>query len=266
MKTTSTMLVLLLPVLAFFSIAFSKPVETEVAAEYLAMADHSNPQEMLLTKALEAHGWAAKEAVHYQFTFRKKRYTFFEDDKGNYRYTVTRKAEDQSIVETLTNQGFQRAVEGQAIDLSSEDVSRYSEALNSVIYFATLPHKLNDPAVIRAYGGTATVAGTTYELLEVSFKQAGGGKDYQDQFLYWVHRERGTIDYMAYNYQVNGGGVRFRKAFNPRTVAGIRFQDYENYKAPVSTDLAQLPQLWEAGKLELLSTIETADVESITQP
>ena len=39
------------------------------------------------------------------------------------------------------------------------------------------------------------------------------------------------MDYLAYLYHVNGGGARFREAHNIRTVEGIRFADYRNYKA-----------------------------------
>lgn len=64
------------------------------------------------------------------------------------------------------------------------------------------------------------------------------------------------MDYFAYNYQVNEGGVRFRAAFNTRVVAGVTFQDYINYEAPIKTPLKDLPGLYEQGKLKEASNTD----------
>ena len=92
--------------------------------------------------------------------------------------------------------------------------------------------------------------------MEVTFRPEGGGRDYQDRFLYWIHRDRSTVDYLAYSYDVNDGGIRFREAFNPRTVGGVRFADYRNY-APDSVEprLEALAQMFEADSLTLVSEI-----------
>lgn len=48
------------------------------------------------------------------------------------------------------------------------------------------------------------------------------------------------MDFLAYEYNVNGGGVLFREAFNSRMIEGMRFQDYINYGALVGTLLDSL--------------------------
>ena len=132
-----------------------------------------------------------------------------------------------------------------------------------MVYFATLPHKLKDPAVNKSYKGTTTIKGKTYHVLQISFNEEGGGVDHEDIYHYWINTETNYIDYLAYNFIVNGGGVRFRSAYNPRTVDGIRFQDYVNYKAPKGTPLADLPGLLEKGELKQLSLIETEEVKNL---
>jgi len=98
--------------------------------------------------------------------------------------------------------------------------------------------------------------------VKISFQQEGGGADHHDVFMYWIHKNDFTIDYLAYKFQVDDGGIRFRKAFNQRVVEGIRFADYENYSIEdFSTPLKDLDELYEAGKLELLSTIETENIQ-----
>jgi len=114
-----------------------------------------------------------------------------------------------------------------------------------------------------AYVGQEKVKNVLYEVIEVTFDKEGGGKDYDDEFYYWINRETYLIDYLAYNYQVGKGGVRFRSAYNKRNIAGITFQDYINYKAPVGTPISELPSLYESDKLIELSRIETENITKI---
>jgi len=57
--------------------------------------------------------------------------------------------------------------------------------------------------------------------------------------------------------------VRFRTAENKRTVGGIVFQDYINYKAEKGTDLSILPELWKSGQLKKLSEIRTEKIQQL---
>ncbi|MGB5274183.1 MAG: DUF6503 family protein, partial [Flavobacteriaceae bacterium] len=115
-------------------------------------------------------------------------------------------------------------------------------------------------AVNKTYAGETTIKEKNYDVLEITFDQKGGGKDHDDEFMYWIDTDTKHIHYLAYRYSSSGGGVRFRSAYNPRMVSGIRFQDFINYEAPVGTPLDSLPGLYEAGKLKELSKIETANV------
>ncbi len=66
---------------------------------------------------------------------------------------------------------------------------------------------------------------------------------------------------MAYEFQVNGGGQRFRKAFNERKVGGIRFVDYQNYKnTQLDHHVHDIDKLYESGTLELLSEIRLEEI------
>ena len=70
------------------------------------------------------------------------------------------------------------------------------------------------------------------------------------------------IDYLAYKFYTGEGGARFRVAYNPREIGGLRFVDYKNYKVDPwkSVDLKDLGEMYETGKLELLSGIVTEDI------
>ncbi|MFK7969401.1 MAG: DUF6503 family protein [Bacteroidia bacterium] len=255
--------------LCFFACSHSEqaPKETEQKVQITEAAPPPATKEItkadiVLNQAFEAHGGEAYNSAHYEFVFRKKQYTF-HNSGSDFRYTVERSEKGNSVVDILDQNGFQRLVDGKPDTLSEKKIAGYTGSVNSVIYFVTLPHKLLDPAVNLRHQGRAAIAGKDYDVLEVYFDEEGGGTDHDDEFYYWINSETHLIDYLAYSYRVNGGGVRFRSAYNPRTVDGIVFQDYVNYKAPVGTHLAELPGLFEEDKLEKLSLIETEDVRSL---
>ncbi len=134
-------------------------------------------------------------------------------------------------------------------------------SVNSVVYFALLPYKLNDPAVNKRFLGESIIKGQPYQAVEVTFEQEGGGGDWNDVFVYWFHKEHRTMDYLAYLYHVNGGGTRFREAHNIRTIEGIRIADYRNYKSE-STDLP-LVEYAEAFSTDTLIKVSDVDVENV---
>jgi hypothetical protein len=139
---------------------------------------------------------------------------------------------------------------------------RYKASVNSVIYFACLPYGLNDHAVEKSLIGRKEINGISYYKIRVTFKEQGGGEDFQDQFIYWVNPENYNIDFLAYEYFSDGGGLRFRQAFNSREVSGIRFNDYINFKPKTDLDvnLENIDDHFIAGDLEELSRIQTENI------
>ncbi|MFT6000116.1 MAG: hypothetical protein ACI81P_002576 [Neolewinella sp.] len=224
-----------------------------------AAAPEKSPAEKILDQVILAHSDGKYDAAHYQFVFRDKTYTF-HNDGGNSTYTLTQKKDGSTQFDQLINGIFTRQIAGKPVTLTTKETASGTEGLNSVIYFATLPHKLSDPAVNLHHDGTIMVKGKSYDALEVNFKKEGGGVDHDDNFRYWINQETHRIDYLAYDYLTSGGGVRFRSAYNPRVVDGILFQDYINFKAPLGTALASLPEMLEKETLEKLSVIATEDV------
>ncbi|AWG20722.1 hypothetical protein FFWV33_03785 [Flavobacterium faecale] len=213
----------------------------------------------IVNTAIEAHGGKLFETADFSFDFRGKKYRF-KNDGSNYEYSAQGQKGDSLIMDVMTADKFERSINNKLQTLSKEDAAKYGESLNSVIYFATLPYKLQDASVHKKYIEETTIKGKKYDVIEVTFGQDGGGKDFDDQYQYWINKDSHKIDYLAYNYQVNEGGVRFRAAFNTRVIDGVTFQDYVNYEAPVKTALKDLPALYEQGKLKELSKILTENV------
>jgi hypothetical protein len=218
----------------------------------------------IIQQAIDTHGGNAYENKRIEFDFRKF-HLVLEQQGGRFQYTRThRDSAGVLIEEVLTNTGVTRKLNGQQQTLDSAQTSKYSQAVNSVAYFVLLPHKLNDQAVMADHAGENQIDGQTYDKIRVRFRAEGGGNHYQDTFFYWFNTKTHTMDYLAYSE----GGPRFRKAINPQTVGGIRFQDYINYKGDTSdtTSVGTYDQRFTARQLTELSRIEQKNIRVTALP
>ncbi|MEL6561997.1 MAG: DUF6503 family protein [Bacteroidota bacterium] len=220
----------------------------------------TDPQS-LVDQSIKSHGFDRLTNKSISFKFRKKTYSVARKADG---YIYKRVFTDSlgTIVDELKNSSeLVRKVNGSTTSLNEKEVKIATEAVNSVLYFFQLPYGLNDAAVNKQYAGEDEISGVKYHLVSVTFKQEGGGTDFQDEYMYWINQSDNTIDYLAYNYIVNEGGVRFRKAINRKTVDGLVFQDYINYKpADKKTPLKELSKLYQENKLIELSRIIAEDI------
>ncbi|MHA7058955.1 DUF6503 family protein [Aquimarina sp. M1] len=212
--------------------------------------------EHIVDKAIENAGGAKFENARIHFTFRGKEYRSTRDS-GSYQLERLIQGKEGLIHDILTNSGLSRSIENCSVKVADSMVTKISDGVNSVHYFANLPYGLNAPAVRKELIGESTIKGASYYKVKVTFDQEGGGTDFEDEFMYWIDKNNFTIDYLAYKYAVNGGGIRFREAYNPRIINGIRFVDYNNYKIDdLSTSLSTLDSMFENDQLKLVSKIE----------
>jgi hypothetical protein len=233
-----------------------------VLVSLFAFACNTQPTaQSIVDKAIEQHGGLLYEAVEVTFDFRDRHYVLIHN-QGDFQYERHFKDSTGAIKDVLSNEGFTRYLNSVDITDTVKKAAAYSRSVNSVAYFALLPYRLNDPAVQKELLGTVEIKGEPYHKIKVTFNQEGGGEDFEDQFIYWIHQDNHTMDYLAYLYYTDGGGKRFRAPYNQRVVNGLRFADYENYKQ-VSTDvdLIKYDSLYEQNQLELLSRIELKNLK-----
>ena len=218
-----------------------------------------DPQ-ILVDHAISAHG-ANFSGRKVSFDFRDRTYTLRKGKKSTY----IRAWQDDSLgfVQDILIDGinFTRFQDGDSVELDEEWTGKHARSVNSVFYFFQIPYVLNDPAAIKKYVGEFEIKGEPYLGIQVTFIEDGGGEDHEDVFVYWIHKEFTTVDFFAYSYITEEGGVRFREAINRRKSGGLLVQDYINYKADRGTPLQKLPGLFNQGKLEELSRIENTKVK-----
>lgn len=216
----------------------------------------------IVNRAIETSGGEQYQTAHISFDFRDIHYTS-KRNNGLYEFSRTRTdSAGNVILDCIDNHGFQRTVNGNAVSLPDSLARLYSNSINSVHYFVQLPYGLNDAAVNKTLLDTVSLKGSAYYKIKVVFDEDGGGEDHEDVYLYWFDRTDYSLDFLAYSFHTDGGGMRFREAFNEREKGGIVFRDYRNYK-PVnpSVDFYALDSLFEADQLQLLSVIENENIE-----
>jgi hypothetical protein len=215
----------------------------------------------IVNLAIEAHGGKDFESAQIAFDFRNRHYQIFKSPE---RFEYVREFTDSTgfVRDVLNNDGLVRTIDEEEVSLPEERVSAFSNSINSVAYFAFLPYGLNDAAVIKKYLRETEIEGKPYHLVKVTFRPEGGGEDYDDEFLYWFDHETYHLDYMAYSYHTDGGGVRFRKVIKQHEKNGLILLNYENYKPEDrNTRVEEMEALFKAGELQLLSEILLENVQ-----
>jgi hypothetical protein len=220
----------------------------------------------VIDSARAAHGASVLNQAEVTFDFRGDAYRLRQNQGRFHYWRAYTDSLGRSVVEGLTNDGLYRVVEGDTVSLSSSERGGVETTVNSVAYFTLLPAPLGDPAVQPTYDGRDTIDGTTYHRVRVTFRQEGGGQDWQDVFLYWFRTDTYAMDYLSYAYGQGPGeeaGTRFREAYNVRRRNGVRMADYRNYTADTLTAdaMARYPDLLEGDVLTLVSTIEIDSVQ-----
>jgi hypothetical protein len=223
--------------------------------------DNPNEAQYIVDKCIEKHGGATFETAIINFDFRERNYQIFKSPQG-FQYIRAFKDSTGLVKDLLSNNGFKRTVNGEPQELPDERIQAFSNSINSVAYFAFLPYGLNDSAVKKEYIRETELEGQPYHLIKVTFAAEGGGDDFEDTYLYWIHTKNYTLDYLAYDFITNGGGVRFRKVLNRQSHEGIIIQDYLNYQPKdKNAKLEDMEELFRNGQLELISEIILENVK-----
>jgi len=219
-----------------------------------------NPADAVVDKAIARVGGNVLDNATITFDFRD---THYKAQRENGKYALTRCSDNacEDTVDVVNNNGFERTINGKSINLADSTAEKYGNSVNSVHYFSVLPYGLNNSSVMKKVVDTVRIKDKSYYEVKVTFSEQGGGKDYEDNYMYWINTEDFTVDYLAYNYRVNEGGTRFREAYNPREIEGVRVVDYRNYKPRQQyPPLGSLDSLFMNERLELLSRIDLKNV------
>ena len=217
--------------------------------------------DLIVSKSIEVSGGEHLKKSIVAFEFRGRQYSASRIG-GAFSLSKLTITSSDSVFDIISNNSFNRYINGERVVLEDSMASKYSASVNSVHYFSVLPYGLDDNAVKHTYLGNTKVKGKDYYKIKITFNEDGGGEDFEDVFIYWINTETFKADYLAYSYEENHDiGLRFREAYNERFIEGVRFVDYYNYKPKGNgAVLENLDLKFENGALELLSKIVLENV------
>ncbi len=211
----------------------------------------------IINKSIVASGTDKIANSKINFTFRGINYFA---DRNNGKFKLVRIKD--SIKDILKNEGFTRLINDKEVFTPDSLASKYSNSVNSVHYFSVLPFGLNDKAVKKKLLKSASVNGEEYYKVEITFNQDGGGEDFEDVFIYWIGKNDFLVDYLAYSYHTNGGGMRFRALKEDYSTNDIRFVNYYNYKPQnENIELIDIDKAFENNQLKKVSEIILENIE-----
>tara|TARA_B110000037_G_scaffold222757_1_gene299349 strand:- start:942 stop:1679 length:738 start_codon:yes stop_codon:yes gene_type:complete len=240
----------------------------QIASVFLFLLIACKPKDLDLTAQQiidkTMHYSGADQVVNskIKFTFRTKEYTAIRKNGIFELFKQYLTADSLKVKEVLSNNGYLRFINNKAVPIVDSLIADYGNAINSVHYFSVLPFGLNNAAVHKKLLKSAQIKGKEYYKLEISFSEHGGGEDFEDLFIYWIGKESFLIDYLAYSYHTNGGGMRFRAVKTQNKTKGIRFVNYENYK-PIdpNIDFYTIDHAFENNGLKKVSEIILEAIE-----
>ncbi len=212
----------------------------------------------IIQKAIEASGKHKVSDHRILFEFRDKTYVS-EGICGQFKFT--RIDTSRQVKDVFFKDSLQRKVKGKGVQLADTTATTIKSAINAVNYFVHLPYRLKDAAVKAKRLADDTIADTSYYQLQVKFREKGGGEDYQDIYRYWFDKKDFSMDYLAYKFYTNDGGMRFRVKKAQDTLKGIVFQSYDNLK-PRSDSLSfyNISDAYKQDRLKKVSEIITRPV------
>jgi hypothetical protein len=223
----------------------------------------SNLAQDVVDKAIKVVGGEGFKTSKIEFDFRDRHYKA-ERNGGKFQFERIWKDSVNDYRDVLSNSGFQRFINDSMVSVPDTMAVKYTSSINAVHYFSILPYGLNDKAVNKYYLGTVEIKGKSHHKIKITFDEEGGGEDYDDIFVYWINTKTYSVDYLSYSYveDHNDVGLRFREAYNRRTVNGLTFTDHNNFM-PVDTlaTVENLDSLFVANKLKLLSKIELDNIK-----
>ena len=179
--------------------SFSKFVFPILLLSFACQSPKSKKVEEIINTVVVNSGFDSA-IFSVNFDFRDHHYSL-KQKPSFYSFSRSIIQNEIEVKDVMTpNQPLKRYLDGVPIKISDSIRGVYSNSLNSVMYFFQLPKPLQDPSVIKVLMSSIEINGYSYWTIKVTFKEEGGGEDYQDEYRYWINQNNYEIDFLAYNY------------------------------------------------------------------
>lgn len=218
--------------------------------------------DVIIKRVYNKYGSEKVNESNIFFEFRDTEYAYIHGEEGLKRSRKFTNDAGENVSDVWISNELSRFVDGEKVEITEKKEDAYINSINSVFYFGFLPKALKDPAVNAELLDQVEINGKEYHKIKVTFDEEGGGEDFHDIFLYWIGVGDDAMDYVAYQYFTEGGGIRFRAAEQTKTVNGITFTDYLNYgpKEEMMDNYINVDEVFENDGLKLVSEIRFENI------
>ncbi len=198
------------------------------------LGDETTPHRLaIVEKAIEHHGGDLYRHSETELDVCSKSGCFHltaRVDGDRWAYTVAGKSGDSRRRVISAHDGLQVWKNGEIEAVEAGEEQRYRDWAMARVYFCFLPFRLGDESVYQRDLGLVDWDGRRLHKVKVTF-EPGTSSAAGDEYLYWFDPESARLEYFAYSYDDNGGGLRFRRAVRHRRIGGLLFFDQENHGA-----------------------------------
>ncbi len=199
----------------------------------LGQGSIAQPRVAIVDRAIEYHGGDLYRHSETELDLCSKSGCFrltAHVDGDRWAYTVTGKSGDSQLRVRSSHDAVAVRRDGEEKAVAAGAEQKFRDWAMARVYFCFLPFRLNDPSVLKQDLGLVGWNGRRLHKVKVTFR-AGTSTDAGDQYMYWFDPETARLEYLAYSYDDNSGGLRFRRAVRHRRIGGLLFFDQENYGA-----------------------------------
>ncbi len=151
-------------------------------------------------------------------------------DGDRFVYTVAGTSGGARLEVRSSNDALEVRRDGEPLAVEPGGEQKYRDWAMARVYFCFLPFRLGDPSVRHQDLGLVDWDGRRLHKVKVTF-EAGTSTGAGDEYVYWFDPESARLEYFAYSYDDNGGGLRFRRTVRHRRAGGLLFSDQENFGA-----------------------------------
>lgn len=233
------------------------------------MRKEEEPIDELISHIKQKHGSGLITQRNISFTFRGRDYEQRIEEGRSVKFRRFVEEGDTIVDKWIrTESFFERHINGELVTVTDSAKQEHKSAINSVFHFTFLPLFLTNNAVNAEIIDTVSIGTDPYCKIKFTFN-----KDVEldipstdNIYIYWINLNNKTLDYLAYEYFTNDGGLRFRKAYNRRSIGGITFQDYMNYRPRDTTvTLMTIDEAYNRREIEEVSKIVNTNIQ-VTRP
>ena len=197
----------------------------------------------ILQKSIDASGRENFFNSTIKFNVEELQYEIYRKEHIS-KYVMTRQV-DTTFYKAIYEMGhFEYYVNDEIQRQTSQGKVFFDTKLEGFVYLFSIPHILDQNAVILTRLEDAEIDGKSYFAVYATFQEVEGVP--QDQFILYIDPDTYLVDFYAQKYSLFMNRKKFKKAVNSRFVEDIRFTDHHVYyfKGEDNTPLDQFYKLY----------------------